>query len=154
MAQNRLIKQRQDTSPNQTQSHIKRSLRKAKEPEIVDGQSADRRDYIVHFENVAHWNDWDNLEKTQQLIMSLKGNAQKLLSDVQPSQMNNYSYLLEVLGRRFSPVERETAYRCEFRNRRQKKTESASDFGYALQKLCLQAYPTVHSEAREIYVIT
>ncbi|KAH3876953.1 hypothetical protein DPMN_000806 [Dreissena polymorpha] len=128
-------------------------MRKAKEPEKFDGQSADWRDYIVHFENVAHWNDWDNLEKAQQLIMSLKGNAQKLLSDLQPSQMNNYSYLLEVLGRRLSPIERETAYRCEFRNRRQKKTEFAAVFGYALQKLCLHAYPTVHSEAREIYVM-
>ncbi|KAH3865637.1 hypothetical protein DPMN_028679 [Dreissena polymorpha] len=139
MAQNRLIEQKQDTWPNQTQSHIKRSLRKAKEPEKCDGQSADWRDYIVHFKNVAHWNDWDNLEKAQQLIMSLKGKAQKLLSDLQPSQMNNYSYLLEVLGRRFSPVEGETTYRYEFRNRCQKKTESAADFVYALQKLCLQA---------------
>ncbi|KAH3889766.1 hypothetical protein DPMN_013829 [Dreissena polymorpha] len=96
MAQNRLIEQRQDTWPNQTQSQIKRSMRKAKEPEKFDGQSADCGDYIVHFENVAHWNDWDNLEKAQQLIMSLKGNAQKLLSDLQLSQMNSYSYLLEV----------------------------------------------------------
>jgi hypothetical protein len=126
---------------------------KAKEPDKFDGETTDWRDYLVHFENVANWNRWSGIEKAQQLVMSLRGSAQRLLSDLNPGQINNYSYLLTVLGRRFNPAERETAYRCEFRNRKQQKSETAADFGYALQKLCVKAYPSVQSEAREIYVI-
>jgi hypothetical protein len=80
--------------------------------------------------------------------MSLRGPAQKLLSDLNPIQIHNYQYLLTVLSRRFNPAERETAYRSEFRNRRQQKSETASDFGYALRKLCVKAFPSVQAEAR------
>ena len=33
------------------------------------------------------------------------------------------------------------------------KNENASDFGYSLQRLCIQAYPEISNEAREMYVI-
>jgi hypothetical protein len=124
-----------------------------KEPDKFDGKSVEWCDYIIHFESVATWNRWNNAQKAQQLIMSLRGSAQKLLSDIRPDMLTNYEEIKGLLTRRFNPVERETAYRCEFRNRRQKRQESASDFGYALHRLCLQAFPGVGQEAREIYVI-
>lgn len=52
-----------------------------KEPEKFDGRSIDWQDYIISFEQVADWNGWNERERAQQLIMSLKGNAQKLLSE-------------------------------------------------------------------------
>jgi hypothetical protein len=124
-----------------------------KEPDKFDGKSTDWRDYIIHFENVSRWNGWNSLEKAQQLTMSLRGPAQKLLSDLNSDQFTNFELLKETLGRRFNPIERETAFRCEFRNRKQKRQESASDFGFTLQRLCSLAFPGVHSDAREIYVI-
>ena len=126
---------------------------KTKEPDKFDGQSVEWRDYQIHFENVAKWNNWDEIEKAQQLVMSLRGSAQKLLSDLNPYQINSYTYLVNVLRRRFNPAEREIAFRCEFRNRKQAYSESAADYGYALQKLCAKAYPTIQTDAREIYII-
>jgi hypothetical protein len=85
--------------------------------------------------------------------MSLRGPAQKLLSEIKSESLTDYVAVKDLIGRRFNPIERETAFRCEFRNRKQKRHENASDFGYALQRLCSQAFPGVSLEAREIYVI-
>ena len=130
-----------------------KTMRKAKEPNTFDGKSTDWQDYIIHFECVASWNGWTDFEKAQQLIMSLRGSAQKLLGELNVEQLTDYQQIKFFLSRRFSPVEKETAYRCQFRNRKQQRQESASDFGYSLQRICLQAFPHINSEAREIYLI-
>jgi hypothetical protein len=123
------------------------------QPDKFDGKVVDWRDYVVHFEQVATWNGWSDVEKAQQLTMSLRGTAQKLLGDLTPEQLNNYSTLKYVLEQRFSPIEREAAYRCEFRTRKRQRGESSSDYGYALRRLGYRAFPQVEHNAREIYVI-
>ncbi|CAC5392158.1 unnamed protein product [Mytilus coruscus] len=117
------------------------SVRREKEPEKFDGKSVDWKDYIVHFEQAAKWNNWTESEKVQQLSMSLRGTAQKLLGDLKYSVVNDYTALKDVLAQRFSPKERVTAYRCEFRARKRKPGESLADFGYALRRLVRLAYP-------------
>lgn len=119
-------------------SHI---VRREKEPEKFDGRNVDWKDYIVHFEQCASWNNWTNFEKAQQLAMSLRGTAQKLLGDLKPEFVHNYDSLKTILAQRFNPKERVTAYRCEFRTRLRKSGESLADFGYALRRLVRLAYP-------------
>jgi hypothetical protein len=46
-----------------------------------------------------------------------------------------------MLGQRFNPKERATAYRCEFRARIRKTGESLAEFDYALRRLVRLAYP-------------
>jgi hypothetical protein len=83
--QNMSLRQNHSTQDQDRMSkQTPHSMRKAKEPEKFDGQSTDWQDYFVHFENVARWNNWSNIEKAQQLVMSLKGNAQRLLSEFNP----------------------------------------------------------------------
>ena len=60
-------------------------VRREKEPDKFDGRSVDWQDNIVHFEQTAHWNGWDDESKAQQLCMCLRGTAQKLLGDAKPS---------------------------------------------------------------------
>lgn len=126
---------------------------KEKEPEKFDGISTDRQDYIISFEQVADWNNWNERERAQQLIMCLKGNAQKLLSECTRTDLQNYQRLKHVLGRRFNPVEREVAFRCKFKSKKREKNESAAEFGYALRRLALKAYPHVTYSALESQVI-
>ncbi|CAG2204998.1 unnamed protein product [Mytilus edulis] len=116
-------------------------VRREKEPEKFDGKSTDWKDYIVHFEQAAKWNRWTDFEKAQQLSMSLRGTAQKLLGDLKYSVVNDYDALKDILGQRFNPRERVTAYRCEFRARKRKSGEAIPDFGYALRRLVRLAYP-------------
>lgn len=73
--------------------------------------------------------------KAQQLVMCLRGSAQKILGDLTYNELNNYDLLISVLSNRFSPAERVFSYRSEFRNRRRQKHESASDYGYELRIL-------------------
>ena len=48
------------------------------DPDKFDGRAVEWRDYIVHFEQVSTWNGWSDSEKAQQLVISLRGQAQKL----------------------------------------------------------------------------
>jgi hypothetical protein len=73
--------------------------------------------------------------------MSLRRPAQKLLSDLNSDNFKNFELLKETLGKVFNPIERETAFRCELRNRKQKKQESASNFGSTLQRFYSLAFP-------------
>jgi hypothetical protein len=90
--------------PRADLSRVNRIPRKAKEPDLYDGKSTDFKDYIVHFEQVANWNAWDKSEMAQQLCMSLRGNAQKLLSDLKTKQITNYYEIKTALEQRFHPL--------------------------------------------------
>ena len=76
--------------------------RKPKEPQTYDGTS-DFKDYILHFEQVAVWNKWSDIEKAQQLVMCLRGQAQKILPDLTLDQVNEYSEVRAAVERRFEP---------------------------------------------------
>ena len=127
--------------------------RKEKEPDKFDGRNIEWRDYIVHFEQVSTWNNWSPTEKAQQLAMSLRGQAQKLLGELKPGELNNYESLKRILSQRYDPQERSVAYRCEFRARKRQKNESPSDFAYALRRLACLAYPDMPYDCREINVL-
>ena len=85
--------------------------------------------------------------------MCLKGNAQKLLSECTRLDLEDYQRLKNVLGRRFNPIEREVAFRCEFKTRKREKHETAAEFGYALRRLALKAYPQVTFSALESQIV-
>ena len=127
--------------------------RKEKEPDKFDGRNVEWRDYIVHFEKVAMWNNWHDSEKAQQLAMCLRGQAQKLLGQLRPSELYDFEQLKRVLTQRYDPQERSGAYRCEFRSRKRQKNESPSDFAYALRRLVSLAFPEMPYDCREINVL-
>lgn len=79
----------------------------------------------------------------QQLTMCLRGNAQKILSDLTLRQLSDYIALRQVLSQRFDPREAEIANRCEFRYLKRQKGQSAADYGYSLRRLAQKAYPTL-----------
>lgn len=68
----------------------------------------------------------------QQLCMSLRGNAQKRLSDLNSKQVNDYNEIKFALEQRFHPPVQESAFRSDFRNRRRDKNESVTDYGLLL----------------------
>lgn len=85
--------------------------------------------------------------------MSLRGNAQKLLSDLNSKQVNDYDEIKFALEQRFHPPGQESAFRSDFRNRRRDKNESITDYGYALRRLGCLAFPGIPYDAKEIYII-
>ena len=132
---------------------LKSVKRKEKEPDKFDGRNVEWRDYIVHFEQVSAWNTWSDIEKAQQLAMSLRGQAQKLLGELKQGEIHKYEDLKKILSQRYDPQERSVAYRCEFRTRKRKKNESPADFAFALRRLAALAYPDMPYDYREINVL-
>ena len=99
------------------------------------------------------WNNWSPTEKTLQLAMSLRDQAQKVLGELKPGELNNYESFKRILSQRYDPQERSVAYRCEFRARKRQKNESPSEFAYALRRLACLAYPDMPYDCREINVL-
>ena len=129
--------------------HFTKTFRKHKEPDIYNGENVEWPDYVCHFEQVSLWNEWTDGEKATQLAMCLRGRAQRVLSELTNRELNNYFELKSALTQRFCPSERETAYRCDFRNRRRKSGESVADYGYSLRRLASRAFPAFPLDMRE-----
>ena len=132
-------------TPRVNSSNHSHPVRKEKEPDKFDGRSVEWKDFIVHFEQVSSWNKWSYNEQGQQLIMCLRGEAQKLLGDFTVEQRSDYASLKSILTKRFNPQELVIAHRCEFRSRRRKFGASPSDFGYSLRRLGCLAFPDMES---------
>lgn len=130
-----------------------RSKRREKEPDTYSGTNVEWPDYICHFEQVANWNLWTEKEKAAQLAISLRGSAQKVLSELTAEDLSDYSRLKSALTQRFCPPERETAHRCEFRSRRRNQSESAAEYGYSLKRIASRAFPQIPMLMRESLII-
>ncbi|XP_060067597.1 uncharacterized protein LOC132547811 [Ylistrum balloti] len=128
------------------------STRKQKEPQTFDG-TTDFKEYTIHFEQVAEWNNWSSEEKAQQLIMSLRGSAQRVLSDLTLGHSKDYEKVKSFLIGRFDPPGRDIAYGCQLKCRSRRDTESLVDYGQELRRLAALAFPDLVGSAREITVI-
>ena len=124
----------------ETNFHEKQPYRKQKEPDKYDGEKVEWQDFQVHFETVATWNGWTETEKGLQLATCLRGKAQKVLSELKPSQKSDYYTLTSVLAKRFSPPHRENAFRAVFRQRKRQPKESLMDYGCEVSRLAQKAY--------------
>ena len=118
------------TSQNEKLSH-----RKQKEPDKYDGEKVEWQDFRVHFETRT------NLEKGLQLATCLRGKAQKVLSELKPSQKSDYHTLTSVLAKRFNPPHRENVFRAMLRQRRRLPKESLMDFAARYHALPIKRIP-------------
>jgi hypothetical protein len=129
-------------------------FRRHKEPDKFDGEKIDWLDYLQHFETVAYWNGWNFQEKALQLSMSLTGEAQRVFNDIAKYiPLYDFDALVNELGHRFNPIDRESTFRFEFRNRLRLPNESVMQFGYALLRLANKAFPNISREAQEEWVL-
>ncbi|MFI0460208.1 MAG: hypothetical protein ACH254_21700, partial [Candidatus Thiodiazotropha endolucinida] len=66
---------------------------KAFEPETFDGSpmGTEWSEYIIHFEQIAQWNNWSDLQRAQALTIKLRGEAQKLLSSLTYAQFMDHN---------------------------------------------------------------
>ena len=101
------------TAPEESlwQGSFQSSRFKTCKPEKYDGIS-DRTDYLKHFEIVATWNGWSEMEKTVQLSKSMTGIARQAwaysCSDM--SVLSDYKALIRHLGQRFKPEGQKESY--------------------------------------------
>ncbi len=117
-----------------------------------DGQG-DLTEYLQHFETVAEWNQWSSTNNATQLAMNLSGPARMVLADLPPHVSNSYHDLACCLKQRFCPDGREPVNKAEFQRRRKQHNETVTEFGYALRRLSLRAFPRISLDAGEEWVL-
>ena len=127
--------------------------RKEREPDKFDDKRWEWDDYLAHFMSVARWNNWSEADMASQLAMSLRGSGQTVLGNMTELEARDFGYLKAALARRYSPSERESAYRHDFRNRKWKKDENLVEYGCALRRLATKAYPKLSNADIEPLVV-
>ena len=105
------------------------------------------------FEIISRWNGWNEEEMGSSLASSLRGCAQQVLRDLPASEIENFDSIICALKRRFDPEEREESHKDHFKTRNKKKDESISEYGFALSRLAVSAYPRMFQKDREEIVI-
>ena len=79
--------------------------------------------------------------------------AQPLLSDLTVAQLGNYDAIKQIISDRYEPKQKDVTYRCQFIYCKGEKGESASDYGYHLNRLAQKAYPNLTLSQLEVHVI-
>ena len=106
-------------------------------------------DYKSHFEMVSAVNNWNEQQKGLYLAVSLRGQAQAILGDLPTDKKSEFKILVNALEERFAPPSQTELYRAQFRERRQKSTETLPELGQAIRRLANLAYPTAPRDVCE-----
>ena len=79
-------------------------------------------------------------ERVVRLVASLTGPAANMLIGMTMGQLDDYTFLVARLSRRYDPPECEEAHRSELRALTRRRNETADDFAENLENLAQRAY--------------
>ncbi|CAC5404356.1 unnamed protein product [Mytilus coruscus] len=117
-------------------------------PSKYDG-STRWMDYLSHFEMCALVDMWSEHQKGLYLAVSLIGQAQSVLGDLPKEKRQIFSDLVYALEERFAPSSQTELYRVQFKECRQKASETLPGLGQSVRRLSNLAYPTAPLELRD-----
>ncbi|XP_069109267.1 uncharacterized protein [Argopecten irradians] len=106
-------------------------------------------DFKSHFEACSRINRWSTGEKGLHLAVSLRGQAQGILGDLDIAEQEDYGALVRALEERFAPPNQTELYRVQLMERRQKANETLPELGQAIRRLVNLTYRTVSSDVKE-----
>ncbi|CAC5425633.1 unnamed protein product [Mytilus coruscus] len=99
-------------------------------------------DYLAHFEMCTLVNMWSEHQKGLYLAVSLIGQAQAVLGDLPKEKRQIFSDLVNALEECFAPSSQTELYRVQFKECRQKASETLPGLGQSVRRLSNLAYPT------------
>ena len=115
--------------------------------------SAQFRPWIIQFEAIARHQCWTLGERVVRLVSSLTGPAVNLLIGMTMGQLDDYTFLVARLSRRYDPPEREEAHRAELPARTRRRNESADEFAENLKNLAQRAYTSADQNMLDNLVV-
>ena len=127
-------------TPKQTGVKIK--------PATYDGTGS-WKDYKAHFDACCRINGWSKEEKGLYLSVSLRGQAQGILSHLSQDS-NDFDKLMTALEERFAPPNQAELHRAQLRERRQKASETLSEMAQDIRRLTNLAYPSAPTDVRDV----
>ena len=99
-------------------------------------------EYLIHFDICGKINGWTDQEKAQYLSVSLKGNAQKLLSTLKAKQLEDFQAIVQALNERFGSDGQAELFMTQLETRAKSDKESYQELSDSISRLVVKAYPT------------
>ena len=124
------------------------SGRQFKKCPSYDGKSS-FKDFLIQFEMVSEFNNWNIEIMAQELALSLKDQAVAVLADLDISHRRHYPSLVEALKARFEPENQIQLHRAKLKSRIRRENESLSQLAQDIRRLVRDANPGVPLEIRE-----
>ena len=97
--------------------------------------------YITQFEMLALFNHWTEVEKATLLVVSLRGAALPVLSNLPADRRSDYRALVTALENRFGTAHQAELHRIKLRNQTRKRDESLAELMEDIERLARLAYP-------------
>ena len=105
--------------------------------------------WFRHFRAVADVHGWSKDQRALQLVSYLDETAMNVAQELEDNDLYNYDVLVKLLGGRFYPASRVSAFRSRFHGRSRRHHEDADTFADALTELCRVGYPQSPPELRQ-----
>ena len=139
-------------------NHIGAHQRKPRLPREYTGKEEVWEDYLKHFEGVAFWNRWGDLDKAEALYLSLSGSAASYVYSQPGSETATYAELCAFLASRYGAARNAAVDRKRLRDRRKQKGETYAEVGQDILRLATRVYkgaPDVaEREGRDYFIRT
>ena len=120
-------------------------------PDKFNGTTSSLQDFLAHFEVVSKINMWTEEEKGSHLCISLKGNAQKVITSLGSDQRENYKALVAALEERFGTEGQDEIFKAQLQSYSKSEKESYQDLADNISKLVSKAYPSAsHSTVLDL----
>lgn len=120
-------------------------------PETFTGVGREWSDWAGQFELAADVNGWDDEMKLKFMSLLLSGRARDIYSGLSLDDRSNYALLKAAMGRCLEPCDSNDWNRASFLSRRRLHNESAREFGNALRRLIIRAYPAADNDTRDLF---
>ena len=104
--------------------------------------------WIVHFENVAEVNDWDDAAKLKWLKVRLIDRAQTAFQRLADAKKDTFAQAKKALRERFEPEDKRERYVAELSSRAKKSNEEWPEYAEDLLNIADKAYtwPSLRSQ--------
>lgn len=104
--------------------------------------------WLRMFEKITILNGWQE-DKARRLFSLLRGPALEVACNIPDEELEEYENLVATLDNQFGPSKQVKLHKAELRNRKKRTDESYREFGRAIQKLSVLAYPHDNYERRD-----
>ena len=126
-------------------------------PPVFSGKEGEWDSFIFQFHKIAHYYGWDQQEKVDRLLVSLRGKAIDFVRNKSRKVQDDYRALQDALELRFGKREHPTSARRELNYLQQHERESLEDFADIVLAKVSEAYPRIGHEleqdiAKEIFL--
>ena len=108
---------------------------------FTSGDSVEWRDWRSHYETIAEYCGWDDIQQRRQLKAAMQKEAASRVRDLGVNDHPNIAAMLAAFENRFVPQAEAMIVKAEFETARQEAAEKLMDWHSRLRAIFIRAYP-------------